>query len=182
METKPPVAGTCPRTAASAPPTMPIQPPPQPPPKRPIGIIIISILWFLGGLWNLYTGITVINDDLAVLSLVQGGYGYSTAIRNWVSWAVPLEIIFAVFVLVLGIMQFVTIYGLMSRKSWSYKTGIGIPVAVTIISWSDVLLAYTAPVRLQPNLIFPIANIVGAIIYIAYLRQAHVKQWLNVGA
>jgi hypothetical protein len=153
-------------------------PPPPPPPKRPTGIIIISVLWCLGGLWNLYAGITGINTDLEVLTLIQEGY--SAEIQNWASWAIPVEIALLAVVLVLGIMQFATIYGFLKRKSWSYKSGIGVPLIAVITNWSDVFLLYTAPVSLQPSLILPIASIFGAIIYVAYLRQAHVKQWLNV--
>lgn len=163
--------------------TLPIAPTLQPKSKRPTGITVICILWFLGGFYNFFIGLIGFGDGLSVMmELSRGNYISNQATTAWASWAVPIEAALMLIVVVLGIMQFVTIYGLWNRRSWSYKYGLAIPIVAIITNWSEMFLLLTAPISLGiiANPIMPIISLISGIIYIAYLRQAHVKEWLRV--
>jgi hypothetical protein len=156
--------------------------------KRPLGIIILSILGSIGGAYLFYAGLTGLNADLEILTLLfQGQYATApTAIKNWISWAVPVETATMLISFILGIMLLTTIFGLLNGRSWSYKYGMRLPLVSVILSWTALLLFFTAPVFVEAELlgtiIRAIISIIGASTFILYLRQPHVKNWLNVNA
>lgn len=154
-----------------------------PSPKRPTGVTIMCILWILGGLYNFFFGLSGFSVDLNIFIELSKGYHYSDhAIDAWVSWAIPTETVLIFVVVILGIMQFATVYGLWNRRNWSYKLGIAIPVLAVVTSWSQMFLALTAPssLSIMINFAIPFLNTVFAIVYILYLRRTHVKEWLRV--
>jgi len=156
---------------------------PPPKPNRPTGITIMCILWLLGGLYNFFNGLYGFGTDLDILISWSQGYHYADpAVNAWASWAIPTETILMFIGLVLGIMQFATIYGFWNRKDWSYRTGITVPIVTVIVSWLHMFLILGAPQLLDPtpNYVLPFTNIGFALVYIAYLRQVHVKKWLRV--
>lgn len=120
-----------------APTTMAVTPTLQPIPKRPAGITIVCVLWVLGGLWNFFVGLNNLSADFDVMmDLRRGHYFTDQAVNAWASWAIPIEAVLMLIVMVLGIMQFATIYGFWNRRNWSYKYGIAIPIVAIIINWS----------------------------------------------
>lgn len=152
--------------------------------KRPAGITIMSILWFIGGLYNTLVGLSILASDIDTMSLLVQGYQFSDQAANtYVSWAIPLEALISLVVIMLGLTQFFTIYGFLRGRSWSYSLGIAIPIVAIITSWLHMFLQLSAPQSMDISVSFllPLASLVGAIIYITYLRRAHVKKWLRVG-
>ncbi len=161
-----------PTTYSYSPPPMASQP------KRPVGIIIVSILWILGGLYNFFGGLATASSDASLLPDISS---YSSSIENWLSMALPIEIAIMAVVAVLGIMQFVTVPGLLSGKRWSYKLGLSIPIIAFITVCSDTFLLLTVPGGgLAINTFSILISFVSLSIYTWYLRRPHVKAWLKV--
>ncbi len=188
-----PEAGTCPNCGAYLKTKYPTASPAatlqqesslQAPAKRPFGIIILSILGSVAGAYLFYAGLTGLNADLEVWTLMSEGHEFEPLLKNWLSWAIPLETVLMLIAFVLGLMLLTTIFGLINGKSWSYKYGIRLPIVGMIISWTALFLSFTAPVFVEEALLGTIVraviSVVGALMYILYLRQPHVKDWLNV--
>jgi hypothetical protein len=155
---------------------------PQPQPTRPKGIIIISILWVLGGLYNIYTGTTNFFIDTSLMAEVSS---YNQRVQDWLSIALPIDIVIVVVFVGLGIMQIVTITGLLRGKRWSYYAGISIPVIAFTGLVIQTTLGMFAPLSFEENVatvpIFLLAgSLLGLFIYTGYLRLPHVKAWLKV--
>jgi hypothetical protein len=146
---------------------------------RPAGLTIIAILWFLGGIVNLYVSSTTISGDLEVLPLLS-----DPMVPEWFKFGVPAEIGINLFAFSFGIIQMFTIVGLWTGKSWSYKMALTIPVlaAVSWIAWGALFMS--APIELgfrESTKWVPIgASIFWAIIILSYLRKPHVKEYLSV--
>jgi len=106
---------------------IPPPPPPPPPPaqdkmearKRPKGLTILSILWSLGCVYNLYTGFNAIRIDLDALPILS-----NPSLPEWLRFGIPAELSIGIIVTVFGIIQMFTIYGWWTGKPWSYKTAL----------------------------------------------------------
>ena len=148
--------------------------------KRPLGITIICVLWFLGGVYNLFVGLDALRSNIMLMS--QPPHIADPSLRDFLSWAVPIETVVNAVVAAIGIMQFATIYGFLRRKTWSYGSGIAIPIALVITNWSTFILHFLSSyvVDVVPHAIGPFFSIVLAVIYVAYLKQSRVKEYLRV--
>lgn len=147
--------------------------------KRPTGLTIIAILWFLGGIYNLYMSSQVISDDLEVLPHLSDPW-----VAEWFKFGVPAELAISLLVFALGLIQLFTIIGLWTGKSWSYKLALAIPV-LAVVSWISMAALYmSAPIELEIresiNWFAVLFSIFWMIIYWSYLRQPHVKEYLGV--
>jgi RNA polymerase subunit RPABC4/transcription elongation factor Spt4 len=151
--------------------------------KRPDGVTILCFLWFIGGLYNVFVGFSGLTADIECLT--WGSSSWGTEAEAWISWAIPTEAVIMATVALLGILQFVIIYGLWTRKRWAYKLGIAIPIVGMITNWSSTLLIITSipyfyAVDISYNVATAVGSVIFGIIYIGYLRQAHVKKWLHI--
>jgi hypothetical protein len=178
----PPTQDTQVQTATKPIPHYPYTTAPQLQPTRPKGIIIISILWIFGGLYNIYTGMNNFSIDATLLPEISS---YSQRLKDWFSLALPIDMAIAAVFVGLGIMQLVTITGLLRGKRWSYYVGISIPIIAFTGVIIQAILGMTAPLSFEENVaaapIFLIGgNLLGLFIYTGYLRQPHVKAWLKV--
>ena len=151
-------------------------------PSRPTGLTIIAIFWFIFGLINVYVSFQTISLDLEVLPLLSdlsGAYA-------WLSFGVPAELILAVVVLCLGLVQIVTVPGLWTGKSYSYKLALIVPIVLVIVNVSSVGLYASAPAELALDFnigTYAIGLIMGmfwVIVYWQYLGKPHVKAFLGV--
>jgi len=147
--------------------------------KRPTGLTIIAILWFLGGIYNLYTSSQTVISDFKALPLLS-----NPLMPSWFKFGLPAELAISILVFALGLVQMFTIYGLWTGKSWSYKLALAIPILIAI-SWISIAGLYmSAPVQYglggYINWIATGASIFWAIIYWNYLRKPHVKEYLGV--
>lgn len=147
--------------------------------KRPTGLTVIAILWFLGGIYNLYMSSQYISDDLEALPHLS-----DPGVAEWFKFGVPAELAINLLVFALGLIQLFTIIGLWTGKSWSYKLALAIPV-LAAVSWILMAGLYmSAPIELEIresiNWVAVGASIFWAIIYWSYLRQPHVKEYLGV--
>jgi len=155
----------------------------QPSIRRPRGLTIMSVLWIFGGLYNFFVGLSGFVTDLSVFLELQSGYQLGDQGADvWASWAVPTETTLMAIIVVLGVLQFATAYGFWTRKNWSYKWGITIPLLIVAINWFLVALALSAPpsLSIMVNFTIPFLNAVFAVIYILYLRKPYVKDYLCV--
>lgn len=153
----------------------------QPVMKRPLGLTIMAVLWFLGGLLNIYSGYSTLVVDLEMMDASYLGYGFTSSARAWLAGVVPIESAIMVAVILVGIIQFATIAGFLTRKRWSYWLGITIPIISIVTSVSQALLVLTAPQGyMNLNFVGIGSGIFFAIIYISYLKQPNVRQWLRV--
>jgi hypothetical protein len=146
---------------------------------RPTGLTIIAILWFLGGILNLFISSVLINSDLEVLPLLS-----DPMMKEWFKFAVPAELGIGLFAFSLGIIQMFTIVGLWMGKSWSYKMALAIPV-LAAVGWIALGgLAMSAPIEFGGIESVPWlsigASIFWAIMILSYLRKPHVKEYLRV--
>jgi len=132
--------------------------------KRPLGLTVISILWLLGGFWNLYAGITTISSDVELLPYLS-----SPSLPAWFQLAMPAEIIIYSLLLVFALVQLMTIYGLWTGRSWSYKLALLIPLAMAILTWADFVIVATAPPALGISISSYIdPSVIGAVWVIGY--------------
>ena len=102
--------------------------------KRPLGIIVLGILWVIGGFYNLINGFYSLNLDLSAMAagfsdVYVDSYGithYNTlgGLKEWRSWAVPTEMVLMLFVILVAVMQFITVYGLFKKKKVVLNVGL----------------------------------------------------------
>ncbi len=149
--------------------------------KRPVGLTVISAVWLLFGLFNIYSAVQTINIDLENLPYLSG-YG----VPEWFNMAVPVELTLSVVALCVGLLQVLTIYGLLKGKKYAYKLGLGIPITLPIINTLFVVLYLSAPAGIDLNFNLSVyggligGGIFWAIIYWQYLRKPHVKNFMGV--
>jgi hypothetical protein len=144
--------------------------PVQTKPPRPGGIVIMSVLWAIGGLINL-TAIGGITSDL---ELIPQFSELANILR--------IELVLNLIITIMAVLQFVTIAGLLSGKEWSRKLGFTVPVILLACSIADATLLLTSPYAdfFDPfSLTTIIGGFVGAAIYIWYLNRPHVIAWLS---
>lgn len=147
--------------------------------KRPLGLTVISILWLLGGIFNLYTSSQVIGTDLEALPFLS-----FPTVPEWVRFALPIDLAIGVLSFFLGLVQLFTIYGLWTGKSWSYKLALAIPILIVFTWISAVGLYASAPA--EYGLLTSVewggllASVFYASVYWVYLRKRHVKEYLGI--
>jgi hypothetical protein len=78
-------------------------------PKRPEGITAIAILWFLSGIFNVYSSFQIISADESYLPLFS-----DQTLHSWFSFGVPAEIAINLLNLFLGLLQIVTVFECLS--------------------------------------------------------------------
>jgi MFS superfamily sulfate permease-like transporter len=146
--------------------------------KRPTGITIICVLWFFGGLINFFGGLSSLGDDLNALSMLGS---FPSEVSFWASWAIPLETMLVAATVIMGLLQFGTIYGLWNGKRWSHKYAVALPAGFLLVNWAETLLLMTAPASLGawPDFTTVIFGTVIAAIVISYLKKEHVKKYLG---
>ena len=149
--------------------------------KRPVGLTIIAVVWLIFGLYNIYSAFQTINVDVENLPFLSG-YG----VPEWFNMAIPAEMVLSIVALCLGLLQVVTVFGLLRGKKYSYKLGLGIPIALPIINVLFVALYLSAPAGVDLNFNSSIyggligGGIFWAVIYWQYLRKPHVKAYLGI--
>jgi hypothetical protein len=141
--------------------------------KQPLGLILISFPWFIVGVYNVFVGLS--NASIEVQNI--GIYGLSS-LNELYQFAVVIYIALSATCLLVGLAQIVTVYGFWSRKSWSYKSGVTLPIVATLTSGIQYLLL-TSLGYSGVSIALPIGNLIGATIVILYLRKDNVKRWLN---
>lgn len=150
--------------------------------KRPMGLMIISILWGLGAIYNIIISLYGISVYLPVLPFLS-----DPLVLEWFKFGVPVALAINVLVFVLGIIQLFTIYGLLKGKSWSYYLALAIPILASGTSISTIILYMSAPAGLgiRESIDFvsalpAVLSIAFIVIYWIYLRKPHVKEYLRV--
>ena len=146
--------------------------------KRPAGVTIICVLWFFGGLINFFGGLGSLGDDLNALSMLGS---FPSDINFWASWAIPLETMLVAATVIMGLLQFSTIYGLWNGKRWSRKYALALPAGFLLVNWAETLLLMAAPasVGAWPDFTSAIFGTVIAVVVISYLKKEHVKKYLG---
>jgi len=147
--------------------------------KRPTGLTVIAILWFLGAIYNLYMSSQTINADLEALPHLSDPW-----VAEWFKFGVPAELGISLLVFALGLIQMFTIFGLWTGKSWSYRLALAIPL-LAAVSWISMTGVYmSAPIELgirESINWFPVGmSVLWIFVYWSYLRQPHVKKYLRV--
>jgi hypothetical protein len=153
-----------------------------PKPKRPTGIIIMSILWIIGGIYNIFNSLSIYQADATLLSEIAD---YSGRLGVWWSWSLPIEMAIASMFVIMGIMQLVTVTGLLSGKRWAYYSGLIIAILAFVGVACQTILIMTAPLSSNEILAsLPIFNLIGnlffMVIYASYLRAPNVRIWLGI--
>ena len=158
--------------------------------KRSDGITLITIFWSLTSIIGINQGLQTLNFTLPMLphystlfdTSAEIWMDYSLSEREWISFAIPMEIAIASLIITVGIIGLIAVYGLFTSKSWSFKLSFIIPPSITILSVIAVGLYWSAPYELyvDPELIFysvfaPI-NVIWLIIMVFYLRKPKVKE------
>ena len=149
--------------------------------KRPTGIIIVSVFWIIGGLYNIYNGLNIVDPGKSSLYQI----GFTGRLGEWWSWAQPIDMVIASVAILLGLLQLVTVPGLLMGKRWSYYAGLSIPIMAFVLVGSQTLLIMTAPLDFNEllaalPLLLLFGNLAFMLIYVAYLRQPNVRVWLGV--
>lgn len=141
--------------------------------KQPLGIALLSIPFFIAGLYNIFAGFT--NASIEIQDIYM--YGFSQ-LPDFYQLIVVVYVVIALITISVGAGQLTTVYGFWTRKYWSQKSGKTLPIFAILTSIFQYLLLTNLGYS-GISLIFPVANIVAAIITIWYLRLDHVKTWLN---
>lgn len=151
-------------------------------PKRPNGLIIIAILWILSGLANIFLSFQTITADLEVLPYIYG----PLIAHPWFNFGVTFELIVSFVIFSIGIIQFITVSGLLNRKSYSYKLSFIVIFLLFIANISLFGLYASAPAELnleassEASNFGAVMNGVCFLILFTYLRSPHVKTYLGV--
>jgi uncharacterized membrane protein len=88
--------------------------------------------------------------------------------------------------LVIGVAlsEFLTVYGFLQRKRWSYMTCFILLGLAVFVSAVNLLLLWTAPAEVSSDFSTYVAQLMfGALILViigSYIRGTDVKEWLNV--
>jgi hypothetical protein len=149
--------------------------------KRPAGITVISIVWFLFGLYNLYSAYQAVSVDVDSLKYLNG-YGLS----KWFNFGIPAELVLSLTIIVLSLIQFGTVFGLLTAKRYSYKFALILPIAILIINIATLGLYLSAPSEIGLSVNYSMfggligGGVVWTVIYWQYLRKPHVKSYLGI--
>lgn len=149
--------------------------------KRPNGLTLIAIVWFIFGILNVYFSFQKINVDLRMWSSLS-----DSVVHEWFSFWVPAQWVLAILGLCLGLLQIITVLGLWTGKPYSYKLALIVTVLLVIGPISSAGLYASAPAELDMGFnvgtfIFPVVmSIVWIVIYWRYLRRPHVKAFLGI--
>jgi len=112
--------------------------------KRPDGITAIAILWFLGGIYNVYVSFQTISTDVSFLPYLS-----DSAVHSWFSFGLPAEIAISLLSLFLGLLQIVTVFGLWMGKKYSYRLALLVPIILVIGYVCSIALYASAPAELE---------------------------------
>jgi len=150
-------------------------------PRRPDGLTIIAILWFISGLINIYMSFQTISLDLELYSYLN----YSI-IHPWFNFGIIAEMIIAIFIIILGIIQLITVFGLWTGKPYSYRLTLIVPIFLLIVNLSSAVLYASAPAELGLGgstgfaIAVSVSNIIWLVIVWDYLGKPHVKAYLGI--
>jgi hypothetical protein len=149
--------------------------------KRPDGVTAISILWLLFGLYNIYSAYQTAIIDVDSLKYLNG-YG----LAEWFSVGIPAELGLSITIIGIGLVQLVTVFGLLKAKKFSYLFALSLPIVLLIVNIASLVLYLSAPsdAGLSVNYSF-MGGLIGggvvwAVIFWQYLRKPHVKAYLGV--
>jgi hypothetical protein len=150
-------------------------------PKRPEGITAIAILWFLGGVYNVYVSFQTISTDVSFLPYLS-----DSAVHSWFSFGLPTEIAINLLSLFLGLLQIVTVFGLWTGKKYSYRLALLVPIILVIGYVCSIALYASAPTELgllSGAGMLVIGLVMGVFwlgVYWQYIDKPHVKAFLGV--
>ena len=149
--------------------------------KRPRGLTIIVILWFLFGLISVYSGYQVAITDANLLPYLS-----NPSIPAWLKFGLPAELALAAVTLCIGLLEFAMIPGLWMGKSYSYKIALAVPILVSILYVLRAGLYASAPAELglgsDVSAVLDFAGIGVILLAVSwdYLRRTNVKRFLGV--
>ena len=162
--------------------------------RRPDSITIASLFWTLTSVITVNQSIQVLIEDLPLLPHLPELYAASsevwlleeltTAERQWLSFALPIEVVLNISILTLGLLTLIVVFGLFTGKSWSYKPAFVIPVLTAIVFGSSIPLYASAPYALgfdrefTFSLIFTPVYLIWMVVMIFYLRKPHVRHYV----
>jgi hypothetical protein len=141
----------------------------------------MALFWSIFGLINIYFSIEIISADLNVLPLLS-----TPGLNPWFGFGVPADLILAIFVLCLGLVQLVTVPGLLTRKFFSFKLSLIIPILLIMATvFSAVLYAFApAEIYLSINLVKTSFSFVMSAIWVGilwyFMAKPAVKAFLKI--
>lgn len=150
-------------------------------PKRPNGLTLLAISWFIYGLINIYFSLQTIFSDLEVLPYIS-----DPSLNPWFNFGVVAELILSIIVFCLGLIQLVTFPGLLFGKSYTYKLTLAVPLMLLITNVCFAGLYASAPSELGigefvgNSIIFALIGMFSFIIVWKYLGEKNVKNFLGI--
>lgn len=147
--------------------------------KRPDGISAIAVLWTIGSIFNIVTGLNNVIIDLGALSYLS-----DPRVAEWFRFGLPAELVLNFFIVAFGFLVLLIVYGLWMAKSWSYHFALAVPVFITVINVAVLALYASAPTTLElggrvysaiPTVGF---NLIWAVIIWYYMTRPHVRKYL----
>ena len=149
-------------------------------PKRRNGLTFIAVIWLISGFANIYMSFETI-----ILDIEAFPYLYGPLIAHpWFNTGIVVEFIIAVFLVLLGLIQLITVPGLWTGKPYSYKLSLGVPILLLIVNVSSSVLYASAPAELGLDTgssnFYVAVSVFWVIIYWWYLREPHVKAYLGI--
>jgi hypothetical protein len=111
--------------------------------KRPTGLAVIAILWFLWSVGNLFMISVYINSDLTVMAVLS-----DPSLPEWVKSAIPVELVINCVGFALLLIILFACYGLFTGKPWSHKIALASVMLALILNVFAVVLYMSAPVEL----------------------------------
>jgi hypothetical protein len=134
-------------------------------PRRPDGVGASAVLWFLAGLYTIYSGYT--ND-------IARAFGVPKEFLNVILIFEPI-----------GGLIIINAYGLWTGKSYSYWLSLIIPFFAVGINLALIILYASAPSELNltsnsaPALVHAIGWVIWLFIYRWYFGKPYVKAYLG---
>ena len=150
--------------------------------KRPDGISIISVLWLLSGLHNLFISSITIFLNQAVLT----SFGV-WELEPLLGFRFTVETTIGYLNLFLGVLQILTAFWLWKGNNYSYKLALVVPIIMVASNFCSIALYASAPFpfgigfTVEGNVVGTAWNIVWLSIFWWYLRRSDVKAFLDIG-
>lgn len=145
----------------------------------PVGLAYISVIWVLGGFYNLYLSTRAMNSDANGLQYLS-----NPNVNPWFQTGLPADLALNFFLFLAALSQFLTVYGIFKRRRWAYWLALAVPLLVAAINLSFLAEYYSAPLslnlRASLNYDALVFSLLFAAIYLLYLRRPYVRMYFGV--
>lgn len=154
--------------------------------KKLDGITLIALFWALTAFLIINQGVQTLLIDVSYLPFLSDLSAevwteFSAETLEWVTFGLPASVGLSLLLIAASTLILITIYGFMTRKSWSYKLAFIVPILSTILCAAATAVFASSPLEfaydVEFTLYFPLTfvNLMWVIAIGVYVRRSLVK-------